>query len=224
MELSFLCQISNREDVISDLASKEPQLFAHLWSNMSVESRNVVERLSQQSMNVAGDLMFIDPTNEDQPCEANVVGATRVMEVWDDIIGQDALSNTLWINTTHLAPDTGVVELYQEQTRMRYENVKQYSGETILDYKRRFQHAIDAMTAVGIPIMAQSSIAARFIINLDNNRYGAYKADVTNWAKNSIKSYPNTLEIAFESASTYKEATSSVSASSGSAYTTTENS
>ena len=39
--------------------------------------------------------------------------------------------------TTHIAPDAVVVEVKQEQTKIRYENLKQ-PQESVLDYKRRF--------------------------------------------------------------------------------------
>ena len=45
---AYLRQISNREDALADLKSKEPQLFAHIWSNMSKESRAQVEKIQQQ--------------------------------------------------------------------------------------------------------------------------------------------------------------------------------
>ena len=76
------------------------------------------------------------------------------------------------------------------------------------------------MAAVGLGAIPGPSQAARFIINLDNARYGAYKADVANWAKNGIMAYPQTLEAAFESASTHREAHTAPSALSGSAYAT----
>ena len=148
-------------------------------------------------------------------------GAVRVMETWEDIFGQDVLSLVRRINTTHLAPDTGVVEVNQEQTKIRFENLKQYPQESVLDYKRRFQNALDAMAAVGLDPIPAPSQAARFIINLESSRYGAYKADVANWAKNGIMAYPQSLEAAFESASTYREAHTAPSALTGSAYATT---
>ena len=138
------------------------------------------------------------------------------MEAWEEVFGQDVLSLIRRINTTHLAPDTGVVEVNQEQTKIRYENLRQFPQESVLDYKRRFQNALEAMAAVGLGAIPGPSQAARFIINLDNARYGAYKADVANWAKNGIMAYPQTMEAAFESASTYREAHTAPSSLSGS--------
>jgi len=42
---AYLRQISNIEDALTDLKSKEPQLFAHIWGNMSKESRAQVEKI-----------------------------------------------------------------------------------------------------------------------------------------------------------------------------------
>ena len=175
-------------------------------------------------MDYYGNLMYTDAAGDHVNLDANGVppaGAVRVMEVWEDIFGQDVLSLVRRINTTHLAPDTGVVEVNQEQTKIRYENLKQYPQESVLDYKRRFQNALDAMAIVGLPQVPAPSQAARFIINLNSSRYGAYKADVANWAKNGIMAYPQYLEAAFESASTYREAHTAMSPLSGSAYATT---
>ena len=77
------------------------------------------------------------------------------------------------------------------------------------------------MAAVGLAAILGPSQAARFIINQDISRYGAYKADVANWAKNGIMAYPQSLVAAFESASTYREAHTAPSVLSGAAYATT---
>ena len=53
--------------------------MAHLWGNMSKESRTQVERLSQQSMDNNGELMFVGATGA--ICNENDDGATKVMEV-----------------------------------------------------------------------------------------------------------------------------------------------
>ena len=213
---AYLRQISNREDSIAELRGKEPKLFAHLWGNMSKESRTQVERLQQQRMDFYGELLFVNAAGD--PCDANAAGATQVMEVWDEVFGNDVLSLIRRIDTSHLAPDTGIVELNQETTRIRYENLKQYPHEQVLDYKRRFQNALDAMTAVGLANISDSSQATRFIINLDSTRFARYKADVNNWAKNNIKPYPRNLEEAYESASTHKDPSISTSTTSGTAY------
>ena len=77
--------------------------------------------------------------------------------------------------TSHLVADTGIIELNQETTRIRYENLKQYPNEQVLDYKRRFQNSLDAMIAVGFPRVSDSSQATRFIINLNSTRFARYR-------------------------------------------------
>ena len=62
--------------------------MAHLWGNMSKESRTQVERLSQQSMDNNGELMFVGATGG--ICNENDDGATKVMEVWDQVFGNVA--------------------------------------------------------------------------------------------------------------------------------------
>ena len=117
---AYLRKVSNREDKIDDLQTAEPKLFAHLWNNTSKESRAQIERVSQPLLDYERRFIYHDAAGE--PCAADEAGAVRVMERWDDIFGRDALSLIRRINTTHLAPDTGVIELTQEQTRMRYED------------------------------------------------------------------------------------------------------
>ena len=141
-----------------------------LTSGATCQVRAQVEKIQQQKANYSGELMYID--NVGAPVQigedgAVPPGAIKVPEVWEDIFGQDVLSLIRRINTTHLAPDTGVVEVNQEQTKIRYENLKQYPQESVLDYKRRFQNALDAMEAVRLfPVLGPSQ-AVRFIINLD---------------------------------------------------------
>ena len=137
---AYLRQVSNREDSLAELASKEPQLFAHIWGNRSKESREQVEKIQQQKMDVLGNLMFVDPDGDLVALDADgnpPAGSVRVMEAWEEVFGQDVLSLIRRINTTHLAPDTGVVEVNQEQTKIRYENLRQFPQESVLDYKRR---------------------------------------------------------------------------------------
>ena len=127
---------------------------------MSKESRAQVEKTQQHRMDYDGELMYVDAAVDHVELLANrnpPPGAMLVMEVWEEIFGQDVLSLIRKINTTHLAPDTGVVEVNQEQTKIRYENFRQFPQESVLDYKRRFQNALDAMAAVGLAAIPSPS-------------------------------------------------------------------
>jgi len=215
----FLKKVSNREDEISNLQTKEPQLFAHLWTNISKESQEQIQLVSQQAMNFEGELMFVD--EHGAPCDANEATAVSVMEDWNKVFGRDVLSLMRRINKTHLAPDTGVRIVDQESTKVRYETTRQFPQESILEYKRRFQNAVDSMRAVGVTdIPAPESQAVRFIYNLDNNRYSQFKAEVTNWASAGIKPYPESLEKAFEAIVQYKELSTMIQTTTGSAFVT----
>jgi hypothetical protein len=101
LKAAYLRRVSNREDFINELSLKEPQLFAHLWNNISKESRIQIERIQQQSMNFEGELEYLD--RDGNVTLANDDGAIRKMEVWDHIFGKDVLSLVRRINTTHLA-------------------------------------------------------------------------------------------------------------------------
>ena len=86
---------------------------------MSKESRTQVERLQQQSMDNNGEL-FVGAMGA--ICNENDDGATKVIEVWDQVFGNVAVSIIWRIDTSHPAPDTGIIELNQETTRISYEN------------------------------------------------------------------------------------------------------
>ena len=105
---AYLRQISNREDALAYLKSKEPQLFAHIWSNMSKETRAQVEKIQQQKADYSGELMYVD--NVGAPVQigedgAVSPGAIKVPEVelwsWDFTPSYTASSiylRTCWEN------------------------------------------------------------------------------------------------------------------------------
>ena len=62
----------------------------------------------------------------------NNAGSTNVMEVWDQVFGNDSLSLIRRIDTSNLVPDTGIIDLNQETTNIYYENLKQYPNEHVL--------------------------------------------------------------------------------------------
>jgi hypothetical protein len=103
----YLRQISYREDLIAELRAKEPKLFSHLWGNLSKESRTQVERLQQQRMDHCGELMFVDAAGD--PCNGNDPGAVQIMEVWDEVFGNDVLSLIRRKDTHHILPQTLVL-------------------------------------------------------------------------------------------------------------------
>jgi len=89
---------------------------------MSKESRAQVEKTQKHRTDYDGELMYVDAAGDRVDLLANgnpPPGAMPVMEVWDEVFGQDVLKLIRRINTTHLAADTGVVEVNQEQTKIR---------------------------------------------------------------------------------------------------------
>jgi len=83
------------------------------------------------------------------------------MEVWYEVFGKDVL-RLMSVDTSRLAPDTGIVELNQETARLRCENLKQFPNEWVLDDKGRFQNELDAIAA-GLPNVPELSRFVRFI-------------------------------------------------------------
>jgi hypothetical protein len=162
-------QITQREGVIMSLQEKEYLLWGALWSNISKESRSQIESATLQAMDDDGNLLWVDVNGVD--CPANQVGAKPKPDIFTDSFGSDCVSLMRRINMTHLSPDSGVKGVDQELTHMRFERLSMSKDENLLEYKRRFEHALAAMKAIGLPDVPQDKQAVRFILNLDQSKY-----------------------------------------------------
>jgi hypothetical protein len=65
--------------------------------------------------------------------------------------------------------------------------------EHIVDYKRRFDARLDALTASGNAVPDAEDTAMDFLYGLDNNRYADFKAELVNDLQKGIFTQPKTL-------------------------------
>jgi hypothetical protein len=211
-EKIYLRKVQNREDEVLSMRNKEPQVYAYLWGNLSKESREQVQRKFYPVLDANGDP------------ELDGYGNPLMDNDWDNVKeNTDPVRLMKRIIDTHLAPDTGVAPVNRNASKRRYEGIRQGQQEPLLDLKQRFVNAIESMEAVGAQIESDEDQAARFIDILDPSRFGKLKADTTNWAKNNIKPYPQTLNDAFEVASTYRIVTDTGGMVNAAAFVTDQN-
>jgi len=110
---------------------------------------------------------------------------------WEDIESKsDACA--LWnrIKETHLAPSSGIDLLDRRKARTDYNSLFQRSGETVQDFKDRFDRAIQALLAVHERVPDVKDQAVDFIEKLDNKRFALMKSELSNDAMKDKDSYP----------------------------------
>jgi len=126
------------------------------------------------------------------------------LETWDNIKhSRDPLNLWKAITDTHIGANTGNNAVDKETARRRYNNVFQ-GQSTLIEYKQKFDLAIEGLDAVDIDIPEDEDQAVHFIENLDTYRYGELKALLENNAILDIGTYPQSLSEAYEVASRFK--------------------
>ena len=118
----------------------------------------------------------------------------------------------LWkiIRRTHLSAQTGHNRMDRRQARKEYEVLRQHpDGETLLEFKKRYKHAIETLHAVGETVPSEEDQAIDFLEKLDQNKYAEFAADLHNDAANKQEmrvadTFPNTLAAMYACASRYK--------------------
>jgi hypothetical protein len=194
-------EVTERQKILTGLASEERRLFSHLWGNCSKESQEQIARAPIQVINADGSLAFVNLLGA--PCAQNDPNARPLLEVWNSIFNRgDVLSLMKIINRTHLATDSGVSSINRLQVVQRHETIKMTAIESLLEYKHRFDSSIEAFSTVQESVPDDSRQASRFISTLDDGRYGTFKADLHNWARSGMTQYPAFLQEAYERAST----------------------
>jgi len=129
----------------------------------------------------------------------------RQVNNWDEIDQQkDPLLLLKAIKDIHLAAESGFNTKDRQKTRLLYSNLQQNNQETLLSFKEQFDHAIDAMEAVGQNVPSNEDQAIDFLTKLDNSRYAALKVQLENNQIMGLGKYPATLADAYKLASTYK--------------------
>ena len=92
----------------------------------------------------------------------------------------------------------------RRKARDEYHRIRQQSGETISDFKARFDHILEMLRACGQQIPPDDDLAADFIGKLDNSRYGALKTMLDNNQMLGIGVFPPTLVEAYTVSSKFK--------------------
>ena len=179
---AFNHQISERVKLLSQLPDKEFKLFHHLWGNCSRESQQQIAILRQQSMDEDNNLIFIN--NLDQITDVLDPAARPKYEDWEQIlILGDILSLVRRINTSHLSPDDGSDAEKRYNTIKRHEALKMTSSENLLEFKRRFDHSLEAFTSVALPRPSDELLVLRFMDALDDSRFNGFKIERSNWSR-----------------------------------------
>ena len=111
----------------------------------------------------------------------------------------------LWklVTANHIVVKSGTNVVDQENASDNYFTISQYPQETITEYKKRFDHSLDAMDALGCEEVSQVRQASHFISKLDNQRYATFKASLNNNVMMNLQQYSNTLLDAFDMASRF---------------------
>ena len=129
----------------------------------------------------------------------------RQVSNWEEI---DQLKDPLLllkaIKDIHLAAESGFNTKDRQKTRLLYSNLQQGDEETLLSFKEKFDHAIDAMEAVGQNIPSSEDQAIDFLTKLNNSRYAPLKVQLENNQIMGLGKYPATLADAYKLASTFK--------------------
>jgi len=108
------------------------------------------------------------------------------------------LSLWLAIKEIHLVTTTSKVEAIIKKTaRTAYQKCAQGEFETIVEYKRKFDSALEGYKASTNTDMGEKDIAMDFLFGLDDNRYADFKADIINDMAKGIMSQPMDLNAMY---------------------------
>jgi len=114
---------------------------------------------------------------------------------WKSIDSErDPLRLWLTVKECHQTLTTSkVASVIKKTAREEYAACKQGMYEHIVDYKRRFDARLDALTASGNAVPDAEDTAMDFLYGLDNNRYADFKAELVNDLQKGIFTQPKTL-------------------------------
>jgi hypothetical protein len=94
---------------------------------------------------------------------------------------RDPLALWMVIKSTHQILTTSkVASVIKKTAREEYSACRQGAFEHIVDYKRKFDARLDALTVSGNAVPPGEDIAMDFMYGLDNNRYAEFKAEIVN--------------------------------------------
>jgi len=94
---------------------------------------------------------------------------------------RDPLELWLVIKSNHQILTTSkVASVIKKTAREEYSACRQGAFEHIVDYKRKFDARLDALTVSGNALPPPEDVAMDFMYGLDNNRYAEFKAEIVN--------------------------------------------
>jgi len=130
---------------------------------------------------------------------------------YDEAILQQSNPLKLWniIMRTHLSEQTGHSRMNRRVARKAYETLRQDEGETLLNFKRRYEDALKTLKASGESTPSDEDQAIDFLEKLDQNKFAEFGADLHNDAANKQEmgvpdTFPDTLAKMYACASRYK--------------------
>jgi hypothetical protein len=205
LKRDLLYAISDRRKILSELPDKEVKLFNHLWGNCSKASQDQIQRVNQQASDSDGKLLYVNTFGDIVPSDHP--GAIKFIEDWDTVqVSGNVLSLIRRINVSHLSPDDGSDAEKRYNTIRRHESLKMNSSESLLDFKRRFDHSLEAFDAMGLIHPIDEVLVFRFMEGLDDARFNHFKIERFNWSRTipPIAPLPATVTEAFQAASTFR--------------------
>jgi len=127
-----------------------------------------------------------------------------LVQDWD-LIYEEKDVLRLWLNIGLTHSGIGYHKLVRDRrgTRKYYDASRQRRGENILDFKQRYEDAVQAYENAMETDIPQDQLAADFVDKLDDARFGQFKVELENDLDKGIE-YPQTLEVAYRRASRYK--------------------
>jgi hypothetical protein len=108
----------------------------------------------------------------------------------------------LWriIKKTHVAPTTGQTEIDKMTIRRIYNGLAQGKGETVYDFRERFNRTLEMRKSLGIDDPDAETIAQDFLDKLDPSRFESMKTALMN----GLREFPKSIQAVYTMASNWR--------------------
>lgn len=112
----------------------------------------------------------------------------------------------LWkiVYASHQAGGMGVDDAGRYKVRQDYASLRMREDEELMAFHTRFIRAVQAHEIVGLQAPAQSEQARHFINSLHRKSYGDFAVSIENMAAIGGVAYPNTLQVAYTKAQSFR--------------------
>ena len=132
---------------------------------------------------------------------------------------KDPLLLWLAIKQTHkVSTNSSVSTVVRAEARKRYKDAKQGAYESIVTYKERFDHLLEAYKDMNNAEMNEEDIAMDFFEGLDDTRYGEFKTSYLNDLTMGTQTAPTHVNEIYTKASKYLTPKRATRAGGGSAF------